>query len=77
MTDDKIRLEAKFDQINASHRDALESIRRASEGLFQMPEEDRREILDQLRPWQRWLFLEIANEINDTRLIDALMEENT
>jgi len=63
---------ARFDQINASHRDALESVQRFSNGLFQMTEEDRQRVINELMPFQRLLLLELAGEANDARLLAAL-----
>lgn len=69
-----VNLVANFDQINASRRDGLEALRRASDGLFQMSKEDRREILDDLPALERQLFQEMARELGDARLVDALQE---
>ena len=72
MADCDIRLQARFDQINASHRDAIESIRRASVGLFQLSEEERRNIIDGLMPYQREVLRALAEERGDHALLEAL-----
>ncbi len=77
MSDNDLRLGAQFDQINASHRDALEAVRRVSDGLFQMTEEDRQQVISEFMPFQRTLLLELAGEASDQRLVAALSQEDS
>lgn len=77
MTNSHSSLVAKFDQINAHHRDALESVRRFSDALFQMTEDDRQQVLDNLLPLQRQFLLTAASEITDARLQRALLRKDT
>ena len=72
MATHNIRLQARFDQINASHRDALESARRASWGLFQLSEEERQKVIDGIMPYQRELLQTLAEELGDHALLKAL-----
>ncbi len=64
----KIRIEAEFDQINALNRDAMKAIKSASRALFQMPEEERTQVVNQMPPEVRVMLQAMADELGDQRL---------
>ena len=67
MDEHEVSIQARFDQINAGHRDALAAVKRAKDGLELMTDEERREFIDSLDP----TVVEIFNALS------AELEENT
>lgn len=77
MTDPEIRRQAVFDQINASHRDMLAAVKRASAALFQMNASGRQAFMDGLEPIERELLRVVAVELGDHALLTALDEQES
>ncbi len=74
MTDPEIRLQAAFDQINASHRDCLAAVARTSRGLFLMDPSEREAFLNDLDPIGREVLRNGAKSLGDRALLDTLNE---
>ena len=70
----QVNMQAKFDQINACHRDAMAAARQFSESLFRLPVDEQREVIDTLHPLHRELMLVLAEESGNERLVDLLRE---
>lgn len=74
---DELQLAAMFDQINACHREAMESFLRFTCGFFQMTEEDRQSLIKGLMPFQRRFLLDMARAGGNDRLATALSGEDS
>ncbi len=68
MNADQIRLAARFDQINAAHREAMAAARRAREALLAMEYDDSQRALDEMPPIYHKLLIALVEEDHDSDL---------
>ena len=64
----QVQMQAKADQINASHRDAIAAFRRFAAGLAMLPESERQQIVEEIAPMERALLSVLATEVGNQRL---------
>ena len=72
MSETELQRQARFDQINAGHREVCESIRRVDAGLFTMTPEDRQRAVSMMSQKERCLVLAVAGDLGIQRLVDLL-----
>lgn len=65
MDEDEVRIQARFDQINASKRDTMKHFRRARWALSRLPVAEQIAYLQNMTPMQVELFDAMTSELND------------
>jgi hypothetical protein len=71
----EVKMQAKFDQINACHRDALDAFRRFAVGLSLLPEDEQNEIVSEMTPMECAVLRLLATEAGNKRLEELFGEE--
>jgi len=64
----EVSIQARFDRINAGHRDALAAFKRFAYGLALLTEDEQNQIVKEMTPMERALMGMLATDEGNKRL---------